>query len=336
MSTGELRLLKTRKWLGRNETYIFLTLIVLNFIIHIVSGGLFFTPNNLVDLARAVVVPAMFSLVSLLVVISGGFDLSFPAVSAFSYSCTAWLFREWGWDGNLVVAFIIAGAIGLILGLLNGLIIANYRLPTMIVTLGTQTIFMGVLMGAFRMPEITTELAATFKNLNESFLFEVFSSTGIRTAMPVTFLFLLVLIAIVYYVLRYTIFGRALYAIGGNEVSAERAGFNVKKVKISLYCLVGMLSGVIGIIRISMSRQSLPQGLIGLEMTIIPAVILGGASIYGGEGTVLGTILAITLIVTLQNSLVLLGISSYWKDFFTGMLILVGVAASAFRVHKDR
>lgn len=328
--------LNLRKVSTRNETYVFLTLILLMVIIQLVSGGLFFTANNLVDLGRALIIPAMFSMVSLLVVISGGFDLSFPAIAAFSYSCTAWLFRAWNWDGNLLVAFAIAGAIGLLLGLFNGLIIANFRLPTMIVTLGTQTVIIGVLMGVLRMDEITTELAQTFKNLNESRLFEVVSANGIRSGFPTTVLFLLALVVLVFFILRYTIFGRALYALGGNEVSAERAGFNVKRVKIALYCLVGLLSGMIGIVRISMSRQSIPLGLVGIEMTIIPAVILGGASIYGGEGTITGTLLAITLITTLQNSLVLLGISSYWKDFFTGLLILIGVAASVLQLRKNK
>jgi simple sugar transport system permease protein len=311
-------------------------LVALAITIQSVSGGLFFTPNNLVDVTRSVVVPALFSLVTLLVVISGGFDLSFPAIAAFSYSCTALLFRDLNWNGSLAAALLIAGAIGTALGLVNGLIIANFQLPTMIVTLGTQTVIMGVLMGVMEMPEITTELSPVFKWLNEATLFEVFSERGVRSGMPVTVLFLVFMIAAIFLLLRYTIFGRALYAIGGNQASAERAGFNVRRIKVQLYCLVGMLSGMIGIIRISMSRQSIPTGLLGFEMTILPAVILGGASIYGGEGTVFGTMLAIVLIVTMQNSLVLLGISSYWKDFFTGLLILIGVTVSAFQMRRRK
>ncbi len=328
--------LKAKELLHRNELYVFIVLVALCIIIQAVSGGLFFTSNNLVDLTRSLIVPALFSLVTLMAVISGGFDLSFPAIAAFSYSCTAWLFRRWGGDGNILLAFIISGAIGAVLGLVNGLIIANFRLPTMIVTLGTQTVFVGILMGVLNMVEITTELSPAFKSMNESALFEVFSANGVRSVMPTTVLALVVMVVLVYLTLRYTMFGRALYAIGGNESSAERAGFNVKKTKIQLYVLVGLLSGLIGIIRVVMSRQSVPLGLVGLEMTIIPAVILGGASIYGGEGTVLGTLLAITLIVTMQNSLVLLGISSYWKDFFTGLLILVGVTVSALQMRRNR
>lgn len=328
--------LKIKELLHRNELYVFIVLIMLCIIIQTVSGGLFFTPNNLVDLSRSLIVPALFSLVTLMAVISGGFDLSFPAIAAFSYSCTAWLFRRWGGDGNLLLAFAISGTIGAVLGLINGLIIANFRLPTMIVTLGTQTVFIGTLMGVLNMDEITTELSPIFKRVNESALFEVFSANGVRSVMPITVLALVVMIVLVYLTLHYTMFGRSLYAIGGNESSAERAGFNVKKTKIQLYVLVGFLSGLIGIIRVVMSRQSVPLGLVGLEMTIIPAVILGGASIYGGEGTVLGTLLAITLIVTMQNSLVLLGISSYWKDFFTGLLILVGVTVSALQMRRKR
>ncbi len=113
--------------------------------------------------------------------------------------------------------------------MLNGFIISRFKLNVMIVTLGTQTLFLGISLGLFQFKEITSTLPLGLRYFGEASLFEVYSSTGMRTLMPVAFLFLIILAAVVWFVLKYTMFGRSLYAIGGNEVSAERAGINVKK-----------------------------------------------------------------------------------------------------------
>ena len=148
--------------------------------------------------------------------------------------------------------------------------------------------------------------------------------------------FLILLCAIVSFILNKTMFGRALYAIGGNEVSAERAGYNVKKVKFLLYSSVGALSGFVGMIRVCMESQSIPKAMVGREMTIIPAVILGGASIFGGEGTVFGTVVAVAIISLVSNSMLLLGIDTYWQQFFNGLVILVGVTVSALQAKRQK
>ena len=155
-----------------------------------------------------------------------------------------------------------------------------------------------------------------------------------RSIMPAAFLFLVALAIIVWFVLRYTMFGRSLYAIGGNETSAERAGINVKRTKFILYALIGLLCGLIGMLRVTMVLQSIPKGLNGWDLKVIPAVILGGASIYGGEGSVFGTLVAVILITVISNSLLLIGIDSYWQDFFNGLVILVGVTISAVQAKR--
>ena len=144
------------------------------------------------------------------------------------------------------------------------------------------------------------------------------------------------MIAVTSFILRKTMFGRALYAIGGNEVSAERAGYNVKRTKFILYVVVGALAGFIGMVRVCLARQSIPKAMVGKEMAIIPAVILGGASIFGGEGTVFGTICAIGLITVVSNSMLLVGIDSYWQNFFNGLVILIGITISAVQAKRQR
>ena len=321
----------------RTEFYIFLVLIVMCVIIEIVSKGQLLEPNTVVTILRTMVVDGMFAMCTLVVMISGGFDLSFPAIAALAYSLSTTICLKLGWcQTNAWAGFILAIAIGWILGMLNGWIIANFKLNTMIVTLGTQTFFTGITMGLLELKEITSTLPVGFRTLGESYLFEVHNSAGLRSTMTTMFLFFVALCIVTSFILNKTMFGRALYAIGGNEVSAERAGYNVKKVKFLLYSTVGAVSGFIGMIRVCMARQSIPKALVGREMTIIPAVILGGASIFGGEGSVFGTVSAIAIISVVSNSMLLVGIDTYWQDFFNGLVILIGVTVSAVQAMRQK
>ncbi|MBR0367727.1 MAG: ABC transporter permease [Clostridia bacterium] len=325
----------------RTEFYMFIVLILLCVLVQIKSGGKLiafpgiFTRLN-VTVLRTMVVDGMFAMCSLVVMISGGFDLSFPAIAALSYSLTCTICLNNGWCQNSpVVGFLLAAAIGWVLGMLNGWIISNFKLNTMIVTLGTQTLFTGISMGLLALKEITSTLPNGFKTFGKLYILEGVDGK-IRFTLSAMVIFLILLCAIVSFILNKTMFGRALYAIGGNEVSAERAGYNVRKVKFLLYSSVGALSGFVGMIRVCMESQSIPKAMVGREMTIIPAVILGGASIFGGEGTVFGTVVAVAIISLVSNSMLLLGIDTYWQQFFNGLVILVGVTVSALQAKRQK
>lgn len=332
---------KLKRMTRRTEFYMFLVLILLAVIVQIKSGGRLisfpgiFTRLNTTVL-RTMVVDGMFAMCCLVVMISGGFDLSFPAVAALSYSLATTICLNNGWcQTSPLVGLLLAAAIGWVLGMLNGWIIANFKLNTMIVTLGTQTFFTGVSMGLLALKEITSTLPEGMKAFGKAFLLESADpATGIRFTLSAMVIFLVLLCAIVSFILNKTMFGRALYAIGGNEVSAERAGYNVKRTKFLLYSSVGAVAGFIGMIRTCMESQSIPKAMVGREMTIIPAVILGGASIYGGEGTVFGTVVAVAIISLVSNSMLILGIDTYWQQFFNGLVILVGITVSALQARR--
>lgn len=325
----------------RTEFYMFIVLILLCGLVQFKSGGKLivlpgvFTRMNTTVL-RTMVVDGMFAMCSLVVMISGGFDLSFPAIAALAYSLSTTLCLKFGWcQTNPIMGFVLAAVIGWVLGMLNGWIIANFKLNTMIVTLGTQTLFTGISMGLLALKEITSTLPNGFKTFGKLFILEGFDGK-IRFTLSAMVIFLILLCAIVSFILNKTMFGRALYAIGGNEVSAERAGYNVKRTKFLLYSSVGAVSGLIGMIRVCMESQSIPKAMVGREMTIIPAVILGGASIYGGEGTVFGTVVAVAIISLVSNSMLILGIDTYWQQFFNGLVILVGVTVSALQAKRQK
>ncbi len=327
--------IKLRRMTRKTEFYIFLVLVAMCIAIEIISGGQLFEPNTIVTIARSMIIIGMFALVNLMVVVSGGFDLSFPTLASLSYCTATSICLSLGWCQETAwMAFLLSGIIGMALGMVNGFIISRFRLNTMIVTLGTQTLFLGISMGLLQQPEITSTLPLGLRYFGESSLFEVFSSTGMRSTMPTVFLLFVALAVVVWFILRHTMFGRSLYAIGGNEVSAERAGINVKRTKFWLYAFVGLVAGLIGMLRVCMARQAIPKALIGWDLKVIPAVILGGASIYGGEGSVFGTLVAVSLITVISNSLLLIGIDSYWQDFFNGLVILAGVTISAVQAKR--
>lgn len=320
----------------RTEFYIFLVLIALALVIQIISGGQLFEKTIIVTILRTMVVDGLFALGCLLVMVSGGFDMSFPAIAALAYSLATTICLNKGWcTTNAWAGFILSVVFGAILGMLNGVIIANFQLNTMLVTLGTQTFFTGLSMGLFELKEITSTLPKGLREFGEWSLFEVESSAGLKASMTGCFIILIIVALATSFVLNKTMFGRALYAIGGNEVSAERAGYNVKKTKFVLYTVVGALAGFTGMIRVCMARQSIPKALVNKEMTIIPAVILGGASIYGGEGSVFGTMTAIALISMISNSMLLVGIDTYWQKFFNGLIILVGITISSLQAKRN-
>jgi len=122
--------------------------------------------------------------------------------------------------------------------------------------------------------------------------------------------------------------GRGIYALGGNQEAAKRAGFNIHKINFFIYCYVGFLAGIMGIIHVSFILFGNPMSIIGTEMMVIAAVVLGGTRISGGTGTLTGTMLGVAMITVLQGNLVLIGLSPFWQNFFVGLIIVIGVTVT--------
>ena len=210
-----------KRFTRKTEFYIFLVLILMLIVIQVGSGGQLLTSSTIVTILRSMVVNGMFAMCVLVVMISGGFDLSFPAIAALSYSLSTTICVKMGWcEETPIAGFIMAIIFGWILGMLNGWIISRFKLNTMIVTLGTASLFTGISMGLLELKEITSTLPKGFRKFGESYLFEVYNSAGIRSTMTSMFIFFIILTLITSFVLNKTMFGRSLYAIGGNEISA--------------------------------------------------------------------------------------------------------------------
>ncbi|MFR0799677.1 MAG: ABC transporter permease [Suilimivivens sp.] len=322
--------MKGRNLLKKNEFYITVIIIVLACIIQVISGQ-FFTSNNLVDLLRSMIVPGMMAAGLFMVIVSGNIDVSFPYTAMLCmFAVTKW-FSVIDYQGPVFLAFLIAGVIGMVLGLLNGVLAAWLKLPTLIITLGTCTIFLGITQGVLQSSVISVLPGPMAKMVTTNLFSVVNGETGLGSSMPVSILFLVAIYLIVGFIMKYTMLGRGIYAVGGDPVAAERAGFNVSFIRIFVFTFMGAIGGITGITQVTVSGMCQINFFDGYEMTIIAAVVLGGANIAGGSGSVIGTFLGVLLMKMISNNLILLGIPTNWSKFMTGILIIAGVSMSAYK-----
>lgn len=325
---------KFKKLLKRNETYIFLIILALSVVIQVRSGQ-FYTPNNIVDIMSAMIVPGLFAVGAFLVILSGGIDVSFPALASLTAYATTKILLDIDFGGSILIPVLIALMIGAVLGAINGFFAGYLNLPAMIVTLGTSSVFKGFMQGTLNSKQLAV-IPSGMKDFGKSALFTATNTqSGLSSKLPVAFLVLVLVLAVTFFVLRYTMFGRGIYAIGGNESAAYNAGFNVKRTKFLLYVFAGMIASVAGIIRVCMMQQCHPTNMLGMEMNIIAGVVLGGTAIIGGRGTLTGCILGTSLIVLVENSMILIGVPVVWKNVFVGLLIVIGTAVSAYQVSRS-
>ncbi|MCG8481088.1 MAG: ABC transporter permease, partial [Spirochaetales bacterium] len=306
-----------------------LILLAFSLVVGIINPS-FFSIGNLFGLLKSNVVTGIFALGVLLVLISGGIDISFPAVAVVSMYMTGQLFESIGYAGPVILAFLIAIVIGMLLGTINAAIISTFRLPTLIVTLGTLSAYQGFVL-TFVDTRIINRLTEPMVNYSRLEIFRTTMATGQTTGLHVSFFVYIALAILTALILRYTTIGRGVYALGGDRQATERAGFSIRRIEFFIYTYVGFLAGIGGILHSAHVRNANPFDLVGSELNVIAATVLGGATIGGGRGTVIGTLLGVMLITVMNNSLILLGIPSYWQRFTTGLILLVAVAVPQIR-----
>lgn len=320
-----------KRLLRRNETLVAVTIVVLCLVIGL-NNPTFFTVGNLFTLLRGSIVTGIFAMGVLIVIISGGIDVSFTAIGIFALYSTVKLMLHFAPDTPIWAAFIIAALIGLGLGLINAFFIAQFKLPTLIVTLGTLSMFHGFLLFAIG-NQIIRDVPPALTDFARAAFIQIPQERGTATLHPSVFLMIAIMI-LVWLLLKYTMLGRGIYALGGAPEAAERAGFNVTRIQYFIYGFVGLLSGIAGMTFGSLARQANPQDLVGTELNVIAAVVLGGAYLTGGRGTVIGTILGVILVVIAYNSLILIGVPTVWQRVVIGLIILVGTGIPAIQERR--
>ena len=311
-----------------NEILLIIAIAVLSLVIGF-SNSVFFSIATPFDLLRSSLIEILFALGLLIVLVSGGIDISFPIVGIFAGYTTVVIMLNLGLDTySLWIPLVLAAIVGAILGSVNALLIAGFGLPTLIATLGTTGMFRGFLLSYIGSVYIAN-IPLGLDEFSTADLISVQTSSGTLARLHVLVIPVLILAVAIAFMMRRTMFGRTVFAIGGNEESARRMGMNVRWTKARIYILVGAISGVAGILYISLQRKADPYDLAGTELEIIAAVVLGGASIMGGYGTVTGTILGVLLINLIKDNLILLGIPGSWQRAAIGLMLLIGVMSQA-------
>lgn len=296
------------------------------------ANAAFFDFSTVITLSRALLVTLCFAICEMVIIISGGIDVSFPAIACAALFIPIKVMTNFGID-NLFFAFFLAAVIGLIFGTLNAVLVSLVKIPPLIATLGVSSIVNGALLTIFGTKEIS-RLPSTVSAVGKQFLFSYTGGSGATYSLTVLFIVPVVLCIAVYIVLRYTMLGRGIFAIGGDKNAARIAGFNVTKLQFIVYMFSGVMAGIIGMIYCILCDTANPKNLMGSEMMVIAAVVVGGTRITGGHGTVSGTVLGVVLIALVQNNLIMLGVPAYWQEFVVGAIIVFGTAITSLKAKK--
>lgn len=315
-----------KKLLRSHEVYLFFIMVAFSLFVHSISGS-FLTIENMLDILKSASIMGIMAIGVFIVMLSGGIDISFPAIATVSMYVTVSMLNTF--NGNLFIAFLMASLIGSTLGLVNALIIHNFKMPTLIATLATASIFHGTYLSVVKIPHIYYVPPYFFqfgRKLLISWTFNEGRTIGL-SAMTVT---MFIVVVVSWLMLRYTMLGKGIYAMGGNMEAAKRAGFSIIKIQFFIYSYVGFLSGIASVLYVSLVRHVHPFNLMNILLDVIAAVVLGGASLAGGSGTVLGTMLGVIMIYFIKNSLVLMRVPSYWDPVVIGLIIVVSTGINAF------
>jgi ribose transport system permease protein len=281
-------------------------------IVFFVLAPSFFTTNNLLNVLRQLSINAIIACGMTFVILLGGIDLSVGAVAAFSGSVTVGLMVLN--DAPMWIAVTIGVLIGGGFGLVNGIVISKFMMPSFIVTLATQQIARGVTyIYTGGLPIRTTD--ANFNAIG----------TGYLGFIPIPVVIMLIVFTICTVLLNKTRFGYRVYAIGGNREAARFTGISIIKTEITVYSILGLLSGMAGIIFSARTFSAIPTGGEGYELDAIAAVVLGGTSFTGGRGAMSGTLIGVLILGILSNGMNLVGLSYYYQLVVKGFVILCAV-----------
>ncbi|GAK59142.1 putative permease of ABC transporter [Candidatus Vecturithrix granuli] len=323
--------MKTPAWniLKRSEVYLILVIALLVFFLTFKTED-FFSIENFFDILISNSFLGIMAAGFLVVLISGGIDISFTATATVAqYVVASYIIK---YDGNWLIAFGMAAAIGLTLGAVNAFLVHYLKVSAIIITISTLNIFYGILIFLTR-GKWLYNFPDWFYDGISLYRFTTTDKTTYSISIPI-FVFLGVLL-LTGFILNKTVIGRKIYALGGNLEAAKRMGFGILGLHVFVYCYLGLLAGIAAIVQAHIVQTVAPNAIVGRELEVVAAVVLGGASLAGGRGTLLGTILGVTLVAVMQNGLTLLGVSSYWHKVVIGLVILMSVSLTAYQRKRE-
>ncbi|MGG6110356.1 ABC transporter permease [Pantoea allii] len=308
-----------------------LTWVLLLFIVVFsLTSDQFLSVQNLLDLAESYAVTGIFALGLFVVLVTGGIDISFAAVASVVQYFIAALFVHYLFD-NALLSIILAIACGTLFGVINAWLITWLRVVSIIITISMQSLLFGLLMwltggrSLYQLPDwwITLRNVLPFTWQGQTF----------QLGLPL--LILLIIATLTAVLLNKTHLGRQLYAVGGDAESARRIGIRVGLIHLFAYGWLGAMAAIGGLVQVYRMGEVVPNALVGGELDVLAATVLGGASLMGGKGTVSGTLMGVFLIAILKNGLNLLGVSNYFMNIVVGGVIMIAIAVTHYKKRKE-
>ncbi|MDI6837981.1 MAG: ABC transporter permease [Rhizobiaceae bacterium] len=288
------------------------------------ASGSFFTLPNLTALLNNNAVNLIWAAGLLVVLIAGGIDISFAVAASIVQYLAVYVFSAIG-GGNWLIGFLVAGGLGIGLGFINAILIHHFRIISIVVTISTFNAFFGLLMFftsgkyLYNLPDWWTGRVVLFER-------QVADGTWAEITLPVAVM--VAALAATWVLIRHTTTGRQLYAFGDNPEGARRLGINIGLMQFIAFAWCGLMAGIGGLMQAHIVQEVVPNALIGRELDVLAAVVLGGARLGGGRGSVLGCVLGVLLVAVTQNGLNLLGISPFAFKMVVGAIILIAISTS--------
>jgi simple sugar transport system permease protein len=295
-----------------------------------IRNPLFLSAQTLFDMVLNGSATLILALGVLVVLVSGGIDVSFTAIAIVAGYSSVRLVLATGQD-SLLVLLAVAMAIGLLLGAVNGLLVHFFRLPTLIVTLGTSSVFFGAMATTLGTTSLSvSQMPQSMVAFGSANLFTVRDGAtqyGLTVFAPIV----AAVVVLTWFLLYKTMLGRQVFAVGSNPESAARIGIDLFRIRLLVYGYSGLLAGLAGIVYFSGLKFINPTSLVGTELLVIAAVVIGGAKLNGGEGTVLGAVLGVVMVQLLRQTLVFLGLDSSFNNLFFGGLLVASFSVMYYQ-----
>lgn len=317
------------KKLTKNSEFLLFALFLVTWIIFGLINNSIFTVANIYSLIRASISPAIFSLALMLVMLQGGIDMSVATIGCFGSYCAILIVTKQGMmDVSMLTVTLLAIVISVALEVINWFLIDRLSLQPFITTLGTSTLLQGAILAFISTSYIYT-LPTSLHTFGTTYLAQAFYPDGGGTVLPLGVVVVIVLYIVVHLLLNHSRFGRNLYAIGADVEAARRAGIKVSLTRLLMFVLVGAICAIGGVVHDCIARSTMPNAadLVGQELTLIAAIVLGCGGFTKSKGSVLGTLLGVLYLRFVMTNLILLGVSSFWQKFVVGIIILVALLA---------
>ena len=315
--------------LNTQEFGVFLILVLLCVFLSLTTDT-FLTSRNILTVLLFFSWIAIAAFGETMVILTAGIDLSVGSAMALTGFVAAWLLVYPPLANNLPVILLVILAVlggllvGIIVGLINGKLITRFRLPPFIATLGMMSIARGLTYGGTQGWPVRG-LPKEFSQIGQANI----TMFGLAIPLPIIIMFILAIICA--WFLGKTVTGRHIYAVGGNEEAVRVSGVNPNHIKMIVYTAAGLLAGIAGIINTAKLSVAAPTAALGWELDVIAAVVIGGTSLFGGEGTILGTLIGAAIMGVIRNGLNLLGFPAYWQPAAIGAVIILAVIFDQWR-----